>query len=81
MFVNSVPVGVSEQPEPPTSTCQKRKVKQVTIGTWNIRRGLVKRENEIITLLFSENLDVLFLTETDTQFSNTCSYNINKTVI
>ena len=48
----------------------------MTIGTWNIRRGLIKRENEIINLLSCENLDVLFLTETDTQFSSACSYNI-----
>jgi hypothetical protein len=35
------------------------------IGTWNVRRGLVKRENEITNLLLSDDLDVLFLTETD----------------
>ena len=33
---------------------------------WNIRRGLLKREHEIKNLLTEEDLDVLFLVETDT---------------
>ena len=35
-------------------------------GTWNICRGLVTRENELIQLLDKEKIDILFLTETDT---------------
>ena len=36
------------------------------IATWNVKRGLIKRELEIKDLLKRENLHVLFLTETDT---------------
>ena len=36
------------------------------MGCWNIRRGLVKREHEIIELLNSQKLNILFLVETDT---------------
>ena len=35
------------------------------LGCWNIRRGLVKRELEILELCSNKNLSVLFLTETD----------------
>ena len=35
-------------------------------GTWNICRGLVTRENELTQLLDKENIDILFLIETDT---------------
>ena len=34
-------------------------------GCWNIKRGLIKREHEIIELIKSQNLDLLFLVETD----------------
>ena len=51
------------------------KKRKLVIGTWNVRRGLIKRENEIINLLQTDNVDVLFLTETDTKFINTNSYN------
>ena len=40
--------------------------KELTLGCWNIRRGLIKREHEITELLKRQNLDVLFLVETDT---------------
>ena len=39
---------------------------ELKIGCWNVRRGLVKREHEITDLLRNQNLDVLFLVETDT---------------
>ena len=32
-----------------------------------MRRGLIKRENKIKLLLQSEDLDILYLTETDTK--------------
>ena len=37
----------------------------LNICCWNVRRGLVKREMEIVNLVNSQNLDVLFLVETD----------------
>ena len=56
-----------------TKTLEKR---HLIIGTWNVRRGLVRRELEIIELLRKENLDVLFLTETDTKRSNLANYSL-----
>ena len=37
----------------------------LTCATWNIRRGLITREKEISNLLLSEDIDLIFLTETD----------------
>ena len=37
----------------------------LNICTWNIKRGLLKRELDIKDLLQKENIDILFLTETD----------------
>ena len=37
----------------------------------------MKRENEIVNLLQSEEIDVLFLTETDTKKSNVLNYKLN----
>jgi hypothetical protein len=39
--------------------------KVVKIGTWNIKRGIIRRDIEIKDLLTTQDLDVLFLTETD----------------
>ena len=55
---------------------RKEKKQNLSIATWNVRRGLVKRENEIVQLLMEEQLDVLFLTETDTKRINVCNYKI-----
>ena len=60
----------------PVSKPVKSMKKKIVIGTWNIRRGLVKRENEIVDLLRSEDIDVLILTETDTKSFNTNAYKI-----
>ena len=52
--------------------------------TWNIRRGLVTREPELRILLKSEDIDVIFLTETDTKNTvNEDSYTIEgyKTIL
>ena len=42
------------------------KMKGLKCVTWNIRRGLVTREKELQLLLSEEDIDVAFLTETDT---------------
>ena len=39
---------------------------KIKIGCWNIRRGLLKRELEIINLIEEQKLDILTLVETDT---------------
>ena len=35
--------------------------------TWNIRRGLITREHELKNILNDEDIDVAFITETDTK--------------
>ena len=40
------------------------------IGCWNIRRGFLKREQQISNLTSSEKQDVLFIVETDTTAIN-----------
>ena len=50
--------------------------KELLIGTWNVRRGLIKREIEISKLLQSDDLDILFLTETDVKKQNVIDYKI-----
>ena len=50
--------------------------KQLKISTWNIKRGLLKRELEIKEFLKAEDLDILFLTETDTNIMSEADYKI-----
>ena len=38
----------------------------VQCATWNIKRGLFKRENELKDMLSKENIDIMFVTESDT---------------
>ena len=52
------------------------KMRHINIGTWNVQRGLLKREKEITDLLISEELDVMFLTETDAKKENIQGYKI-----
>jgi hypothetical protein len=40
------------------------------ICSWNIRRGLIKRELELKDMLNSEKLNIMFLVETDTKLPN-----------
>ena len=58
---------------PQTSEREKRQLK---IGTWNVRRGLITRDIEIKELMKSENIDVMFLTETDTKQINAEKYKL-----
>ena len=48
--MNTIPKLNSEQKPDPK--------RQLRIGTWNVRRGLIRRENEIKLLLQSEDLDI-----------------------
>ena len=50
--------------------------RKLNIATWNIRRGLITRENELVQLLHEEEIDVMFLTETDTSKQNAEMYHI-----
>lgn len=46
---------------------ERKNDNQIRIGCWNIRRGLIRREEELKELLRKENLDIMFLVETDTR--------------
>ena len=46
------------------------------VATWNIKRGLVKRELEIKELLKNEEINILFLTESDIILGKTDDYKI-----
>ena len=59
--------GTNTIPKKVTRQESKRKLK---IGTWNVRHGLIRREHEIVNLIESEEVDILFLTETDTRKAN-----------
>ena len=48
--------------------------RQLNIGTWNVRRGLVRRDNEINDILKTHDVDNFFLTESDTK--NAKSFNL-----
>ena len=53
-----------------------QKAGNLKICTWNIKRGLVKRELEIKELLKREDIDIIFLTETDIKLSSEDDYKI-----
>jgi len=44
--------------------------KRVKIGSWNVRRGLLIREEELRSLIRTNKLNVIFLVETDTNAVN-----------
>ena len=60
----SVPIPIPIKPK--ESTNKFKSNRKLICATWNIKRGLIKRELEIKLLLKNENVDVIFLTETDT---------------
>ena len=69
------PVAVSTiNQESEISTNQKKR--NLNIATWNIRRGLITKENELILLLTTEDIDVIFLTETDTNKQNAKDFHV-----
>ena len=49
------------------STEKKISRNDLKIGSWNIKRGLITKENELKALLREEKFDILFLNETDTK--------------
>ena len=60
--LRSVPVGPS-----PT---RQGTVSKLTVGCWNIRRGLILREKEIENLIRSRKAGIMFLVETDSRMIN-----------
>ena len=57
--------------------------RNVKISSWNIRRGLITREQEIKELLRTEDIDILFLEETDVEqvhITNNISFNNYKII-
>ena len=71
------PHGPKPEHEHKQNKKESRTIKrELSIGTWNVRRGLIKRELEISNLLQSDDLDILFLTETDIKKQNVIDYKI-----
>lgn len=56
----------------PTSILKPAKTnpKQIRIASWNIRRGLLIREEELKSIIKTNNLGVIFLVETDSNSVN-----------
>ena len=48
-------------------TVKNQNQSSLICSTWNIRRGLIVRDLELKEMLKNENIDVIFLTETDTK--------------
>jgi len=44
-------------------------LKFLKVATWNLQRGLVKREAELMDLMKEENIDIMILTEVDINFA------------
>jgi hypothetical protein len=66
--VDPIPIPILNQHN---QKVQKPDKQLIRIGSWNIRRGLVIREQEILNLIRQNNLGILFLVETDTLAINT----------
>ena len=60
----------------PKKVTQPERKRHLKIGTWNVRHGLIRREHEIVNLIESEEVDVLFLTETDTGQVNASNFKL-----
>ena len=63
--INTMPARTANQTNQIKVPKEKRKL---NIATWNVRRGLISHENEIRDLLLTEEIDLIFLTETDTPY-------------
>ena len=61
--VNNVPNNLNKEKKTKNKECSLN----VKIACWNIRRVLIKREQELKMLLEDEKIDLLFVTETDTR--------------
>jgi hypothetical protein len=66
------PIGPKNTTRPNKETRQENRNKnqEINIGCWNIRRGLVIREQELMEIIKDNSLDLVFLTETDTTAVN-----------
>ena len=60
-------MGVSIKSNPIPKPIIREEVCALKCSSWNIRRGLIKRELELKNLLYNEKIDIIFLTETDTK--------------
>ena len=85
--MDSVPILSSNNPNQTRDKAEqkkKKKKKNINICSWNIRRGLVIREQELKSIINSNSVDIIFLVETDTvSINNENDYRIPgfKTVI
>ena len=58
------------QTQPKTKSDHNQHIKKIGIGSWNIRRGLIIREQELKDIIKTNSLNIIFLTETDTTSVN-----------
>jgi hypothetical protein len=67
-----VPVGQEKFAKPNNKTNKQNgnKNREINVGCWNIRRGLLIREQELREIIRVGSLDLVFLTETDTTAVN-----------
>ena len=80
--MDSVPI-LNHKNEKDQKNTKKTK-KDVNVSSWNIRRGLVIREQELKEIIKGNSINVIFLVETDTHAINSeLDYQIQgyKTVI
>lgn len=66
------PIGPNKTTKPKRETRHENRKnnQEINVGCWNIRRGLVIREKELMEIIKENSLDIVFLTETDTSSVN-----------
>ena len=64
---NSIP---KEKGKKPVQEVKNNNKTAVSRGCWNIRRGLILREAELKAILETENIDIMFLGESDVRELN-----------
>ena len=64
-------ITTTESPAKPVTVPITSGLTDFKVCSWNIRRGLVKRELELIELIKSHKLDIIFLVETDSNVIQT----------
>ena len=66
------PIGPNKTTKPKRETRHEngKNNQEINVGCWNIRRGLVIREKELMEIIKENSLDIVFLAETDTTAVN-----------
>ena len=66
---NQMKTKIDEKHGKSVKTAKKESIciSELKCAAWNINRGLITREGELINLLNAEDIDIIFLSETDTK--------------